>query len=81
MTIYIRRRFPAGFEPLARIRETAVERFPNGRELDSFLVGECVRREWHTAWYEFCVPPEYIEELVAILLDGIDLSEDWIETA
>ena len=80
-TIYVRRHFPAGYENIARFRETAVENFPNGKELDSYMVGEGVSREWRTRWYEFCVDESHIEEVIGILLDGLDLSDDWVETA
>ncbi len=79
-TIYVRR-YPVGFENLAQIRETAVENFPNGRELDSYLVGEDVPCEPNGSRHEFVVGPEHIEEVIAILLDGLDLSEDWVEAA
>ena len=78
-TIYIRRKFPYGFENVARFRETALGNFPNGRELDSFLTGNDVPREWRTRWYEFLVDDESIEEVVGILLDGLDLEDDWVE--
>lgn len=80
-TIYIRRRFPAGFENVARFRDTALETFPNGKELDSYMVGNDVPREWRTRWYEYMAGPGHIEEVITILLDGSDLSEDWIEAA
>ena len=80
-TIYVRRRFPAGFENLARFRETALRRFPNGRELDWYLTGEDVPCERNGRWDEYTVGPEHIEDVIGILLDGLDLSEDWVEAA
>ena len=80
-TIYIRRRFPAGFENVARIRDTALQNFPNGKELDSYLVGEDMQCEPNGRWDEYMVGPEHIEDVIGILLDGLDLSEDWVEAA
>ena len=80
-TIYIIRRFPAGFENLARIRETALLNFPNGKELDSYLFGEDVPREQYGNRVEYMVGPEHIEDVITILLGGLDLSEDWVEAA
>ena len=77
-TIYVSRRFPSGFEPLARFRETALENFPNGRELDSFLIGNDLPREWRFHFYEYLVDAENIKEVVGILLDGLDLEDDWV---
>lgn len=80
-TIYVRRRFPMGFENAARIRETAAENFPNGRQLDTYLVAEDVPREWRTRWYEYAIGPEHIEDVIEIVLGGINLSDDWIDEA
>ena len=80
-TIYVRRRFPAGFENLARFRETALRSFPNGKELDSYMAGEDVPSEQNGRWDEYMVGPEHIEDVIAVLLDGLDLSEDWVEAA
>ena len=79
-TIYVRRGRSAGFENVARIREIAIHRFPGGEELDAFLTGEPVRRQWRTRWYDFCIGPEHIDAVVEILLGGLDLSEDFIES-
>ena len=80
-TIKVRRRFPTGFEPLCRIRESALVHLPNGKELDWYLVGEDVRREWVGFGYEYTVGSEHIEAVITILLAGLDLSDDWIEAA
>ena len=78
-TIYISRRFPAGFQNVARFRETALENFPNGRESDSYMTGNDLPREWRTRWYEYLVDAENIGEVVGILLDGLDLTDDWVD--
>ena len=78
-TIYVRCRFPAGFENMARFRETALRNFPNGRELGWSLEGEDVPCEQSGSWDEYMVGPERIEDVMSILLDGLDLSEDWVE--
>ena len=80
-TIYVRRRFPAGFENLARFRETAMENFPNGKELDSYMIGEDVPRDRNGHWDEYMVGPERIEDVISILLAGLGLSNDWVEAA
>ena len=81
-TFYIRRGRTAGFSDEARIRETAAERFPGGKELDSYLFSEC-RREWRPSgraggWYEYVVDSEHIGDVLAIIQDG--LPEDFIES-
>ena len=78
-TLYIRRGRSAGFSNEARIREPSIGKFPSGRELDAFLTGEPVRRNWRGKWYDFCVGPEHIDAVVNIILAGLDLSEDFIE--
>ena len=76
-TIYIRRRFPAGFEILARIRDTAIENFPNSQELGWYLEGEDVPCEPNGRWDEYMVGPEHIEDVIGIMLAGLDLTQDW----
>ena len=80
-TIYIKRLFPFGFENAARFRDTALGNFPNGVELDLYVEGNDLPREWRTKWYEYLVGSEHIEDVIAILLDGLDLSDDWVEAA
>ena len=79
---YLRRRFPTGFEPMLRIRESAVSRLPGGRQLGWYLEGEDVPREWTGLAYEYVVEElAQVEVVIEIVLSGMDLADDFIEAA
>ena len=78
--ILIRRR-AVGFEPLGRIHEGRIKYFPNSAALDDYLIGEDVPRRRIGAYDEYTFGSEHVEEIVSILLGGLDdfiESEDWV---
>lgn len=79
---YIQRRFPTGFEPVLRFRESAIEKLPGGRELGWYLESEDIPREWRGVAFEYVVEEvEQVEAIIEIILNNVDLADDWVEAA
>ena len=69
-TIYVRKaaRQPHGVQPYARIKQTTVEKFPNGLELRGYINRNRILRD--TNRDDYLIFPEHIDAIIAILQGG-----------
>ena len=66
VSLWVERRFPAGFKNCVHIREASVPRFPNGDLLYDYLIWEGIPLRERTTWREYCIPPEHVREIIGI---------------